>query len=413
MFKNNNKYTEVLPNQQHNSSFDSTSSETSSDSIEHVPNSLLDNIPPPNVTESKTGVIAVSHQTRIRTILENFTNYKDIVKEKIRFFNGAILKIVIDPRINGEYKGTVELVYPGDDASVKKGEAYFTTKNDERYRSHTFPTLSYKPEGACEPMTIYLIRHGEGEHNVKETGIKGISKKMGIKPLDAPLTVNGIEQANVCGIFLANYFEQKYEKIYFFASYLRRSQQTVACIANKIQTKVDASISHKIVILSCINEIGPGFENIRSFTKPADIVVDSDPKLSYELEWRFYDKNPNLFGQYVLPKKILGKEQHKCSDPYTIICSAIDKLGETVFQGKYSNDGFGNTDEMYSRNTMVQDLSNPLARILKFPNKQRSQKSYPNVSSVFGRQTFGGKRNRTKKRVQQIATFRKTKFRSR
>jgi bisphosphoglycerate-dependent phosphoglycerate mutase len=98
-------------------------------------------------------------------------------------------------------------------------------------------------------IDIYIIRHGEGTHNVK----KGFSKAFKVYN-DTLLTENGIKQAENAGTQLNKYFNSnKIEKIDgLFASKLKRTRQTLTKLLENIKL---LNIPTEIIILPCSHEL--------------------------------------------------------------------------------------------------------------------------------------------------------------
>ena len=287
------------------------------------------------------------------------------IKGQIRFFNGAILKIIIDPTFEKKgFIGTVELLHEGYTDTVKLNKTYFSATDSEpklvftvkrnakgqQYNSIPFPIMYYKKsQEKCEPMTIFLIRHGEGFHNITKNPLKSMDPNL----FDAQLTNKGIEQALKIGddILARGHFEQ-YKKTYLYASYLRRSQQTLAGIVNQLvsgnmslavgvrqENATKYGISPEIVILDCLNELGAGVENLRSPSASkapfievnASETVENEPKppmnIQYPLNWNYYNTTSSV---------------GECPDPYTIICRA-NKVVTATLGGKTKKNRHKNT----------------------------------------------------------------------
>jgi hypothetical protein len=103
---------------------------------------------------------------------------------------------------------------------------------------------------------FYLIRHGQGEHNV----LKGMSKKWGAlavssKYKDPSLTNTGVQQAIEIGQKLQVILDQQNQKVdYLFASDLKRTRQTLYYILQPMDS--DAALRNKqINILPCSEEL--------------------------------------------------------------------------------------------------------------------------------------------------------------
>ena len=93
---------------------------------------------------------------------------------------------------------------------------------------------------------IFFVRHGHGQHNDIN-----IIDRMKTDLTDAMLTPAGVSQAERAGGFLASYINMNYTQpnIFFEASTLRRTMQTIAIIMSKLY------IDKPIHITPCVNEL--------------------------------------------------------------------------------------------------------------------------------------------------------------
>jgi broad specificity phosphatase PhoE len=117
-------------------------------------------------------ILIVSHNSRIRCLLSNFYSGEEI----LRFKNAAIIKIEIRPSI--QPKGDlaqVRLVYEGEVNNPKKGYIVQTPGKDtqDKKLKEEFPksNIFYKKDLSTytgKNYNIYIVRHGEGTHNVKK-----------------------------------------------------------------------------------------------------------------------------------------------------------------------------------------------------------------------------------------------------
>jgi broad specificity phosphatase PhoE len=92
---------------------------------------------------------------------------------------------------------------------------------------------------------LFFIRHGKGKHN----GIN-IVQRLTTDLTDAMLVADGISQAERAGGFLAGYINNYTNvKIFYEASMLRRTIQTIAIIMKKMK------LNKSICIVPCVNEL--------------------------------------------------------------------------------------------------------------------------------------------------------------
>jgi hypothetical protein len=120
-----------------------------------------------------------------------------------------------------------------------------TTYSGEKYSS-ILKTLHIKPEDFGQgEINFYMIRHGEGIHNLDE-GIGKITK-LGSQYVDAGLTPSGITQASNAASSLN---EIKFD--YVFVSDLARTRQTIQQILKS--NKYNGDIK-KVYVLPCSHEL--------------------------------------------------------------------------------------------------------------------------------------------------------------
>lgn len=95
---------------------------------------------------------------------------------------------------------------------------------------------------------LFFIRHGHGIHNDIN-----IIDRIRTDLTDAMLTSAGVSQAERAGGFLASYINMNYiqPNIFFEASTLRRTMQTIAIIMSKLPNVMNKMIH----IVPCVNEI--------------------------------------------------------------------------------------------------------------------------------------------------------------
>lgn len=91
---------------------------------------------------------------------------------------------------------------------------------------------------------LFFIRHGHGQHN-------NIIERFSLNLTDTMLTQKGFFQAEKAGDFLVRYIDVNYNRpdIFFEASTLRRTMQTIAIIMKKLH------MNKPIHITPCINEM--------------------------------------------------------------------------------------------------------------------------------------------------------------
>ena len=189
-----------------------------------------------------------------------------------RFMNAALLKMVVNEStisINMEYSGEV-------DPKEKKGDkyVYYINPNDDftfsdRVRQGDFLTIPFQPivipnlifrtEKNDTDYVFYLIRHGQGEHNV----LKGFSKMNA--PIDANLTDEGVAQAVRSG---ENFVKKRRGPNsallldYLFGSDLRRTRDTIAAFLQPFPVNIGTlNHSDSIYVLPCAHELSYNVKN--------------------------------------------------------------------------------------------------------------------------------------------------------
>ena len=240
---------------------------------------------------SKPKIVSLifSHNSRMQCFMERFKK-KGMKSQKIRFKNGAIIKLVVE-----KDNITPSLVYEGeldeketkkivDEEKKKVGKGPYYTKNantlkknitnlkskvstDQIELSECFKifgdffepknlkileyltkekTIHIDPEQIYE---FYIIRHGQGIHNGKSRATKFLR---GQYYKDATLTDTGKEQARNSGEALEKILG--IDKVnYLFASDLRRTRETLVEVLGKLTDKLNQN--QKIIILPCSHEI--------------------------------------------------------------------------------------------------------------------------------------------------------------
>ena len=121
--------------------------------------------------------VIATHQARIRCLLSHFLPEKKIE----RFQNGSVIKISVN-RDNI----SIKLVYSGELDENKADRKYYVTddyvkKDEDLFQPIPFPkelelisNNNYIPIETSNTFHFYLIRHGQGTHNI----LKGMKKKI-------------------------------------------------------------------------------------------------------------------------------------------------------------------------------------------------------------------------------------------
>ena len=233
-------------------------------------------------------IIIVSHSNRMRCFMKRFFDRFDINK---RFMNCAIIKIC-----NKNNNIKAELIYSGelDNEEDKDNEKYYTYKN---YRTLTTNKLNIP-----ENMIYYIVRHGQGYHNLANSILDKILYAFESPYFNDPnLTNKGFEQSRHAGIFLNNYINKEYTTI-FFCSKLLRTRETISEIMDQM-----GFMKNNIYILPSSHEImlieRNGLCDGNQFLPEIGHNVGIIPKNNHETKklkflqinnkkiiWYFYDK---------------------------------------------------------------------------------------------------------------------------
>lgn len=235
----------------------------------------LQNICTENYT---TRVLYTSHESRMRCFVESvvdssvFDEYKKKDKNKntaYRFKNCAILKVGIKQECSN---ATIELIYSGqiDAANMREGLYFIVpgeTKSSDRDRSFKKATikcskLGIDPNKVNRSYDIYIMRHGESEHNLQSyltapvDGDEGIEKFIKNNKLDTELTANGIKQSRVAAKFLVDYITKDKSIDYVFCSVLKRTRQTAVAVLKAMKSTRKSSVDtvSDMIIAPCSRE---------------------------------------------------------------------------------------------------------------------------------------------------------------
>lgn len=226
-------------------------------------NSYQTNVNPINI-------LLVTHNARMRCFLDSLKNdknnpvnimgdklklYNDGKQKKekeIRFMNGAVLKLSIP---KASFTGTISLFYSGQVNNRREGLYFVNTSNpaDPNYQTNTeFGTHTfdlYKSFG-ISPLPVdvdfYIVRHGEGTHNLPSYFKK--IKFVANLGKDTSLTSDGEKQALSTG---QNFLNSNIKFNTVFVSKMERTKQTAYLIlknSENLQIK-------KFIVLPCSHEL--------------------------------------------------------------------------------------------------------------------------------------------------------------
>jgi hypothetical protein len=238
----------------------------------------------------KNFFIVATHSYRLQCILNGFRihSMQSSVGYIKRFKNCAIVRIFRKDNGNTCVQLVFAGIYKGEfNSSTGKYISYIDERDDSHYETPDEKTFSLEintkiPENKQylipKDVEIYLIRHGEGEHNVA-------SKEDKKTLVDAKLTQDGHTQAQQSAIILNEYFNSRQLKnvnYIFYASDLHRTRQTIGNIKHILNINGKGDIKkNSIYVISCIHEITP----ITHPDRAADHQCDQNPqnKSAYNL----------------------------------------------------------------------------------------------------------------------------------
>ena len=319
------------------------------------------------VSEGYIISIIGTHQARIRCLLDEITKNK--LKKIHKFKNCCILEIKIE---DGQNNSSIKLVHEGDgDENSKKH--YGITRSNKEFRDITF---TYKCPINGKKYKFYLIRHGQGVHNIYKLPLKPFQS---VKNKDTKLTNEGEKQAEHSGIKL-NYILtinsiKKIDNIYI--SDLYRTYQTL----NIVLEKVDVYKPIKYKLLPCNHELLyiPGKKcdgkQKRLMYKTALAEENKPEKLLGDLGDINNGLDKTLYRSFYNGDRRYKVHSRKCRDN-NMITLAINDINDINIQ----NGGFNKIILKYNKRLSNKRLSNKrlsnkiLKRISKMKSKRKSKR---------------------------------------
>lgn len=248
-------------------------------------------------------VLVVTHNSRLRNLIRIL--YPKLSSSKLpRFKNCAVLHLQLNTpdHTNIIDTFTLKLIYAGE-IDNKKDRIYFEENNFNVIIQPNANLVPFNIRSSDKIINIFLVRHGEGEHNITKGFFnKEIIKRNMIK--DALLTPKGVRQAKNAGVALFNYLNKiKQLKIeYTFCSKLRRSYYTATRILyvlsfdrgmiNPTQNQLQniEITTNNIIVLPCSHEIGndkqgllSGFVNIFEVNENTSLCVNKRNRSNHNI----------------------------------------------------------------------------------------------------------------------------------
>jgi hypothetical protein len=229
-------------------------------------------------------IIAVTHNNRLQCFFTKlFKKLKqDTRYTNLKFKNCAIIRCYSE-KINNGISTKFQMIYEGELGNKKSEKNYWSINGINNFNNESSfkdgikingPTYElYKLYKIPLDTEIYLVRHGEGYHNIKMKQkiigiIRDLSKKKYVENRaneneikDAILNDSGWKQAKKAGdklIETINNIKNDNTQFYYVASELRRTMETSLILQIMIQrklNKIDIPIPIKIHIIPCIHEL--------------------------------------------------------------------------------------------------------------------------------------------------------------
>jgi bisphosphoglycerate-dependent phosphoglycerate mutase len=248
---------------------------------------------------------------------QSIDSAKSTKPKKIRFSNGAILSLVIEPTVNSNNKLTFSLFHTGDGTENKPGKKYYvedgTAGNDELKINMKPVELTVSNDAVKQhlhievditnPIKCYFVRHGIAEHNEKKY-IPNIKTNTSLLEKG----YSGIETSGAK-------FGEKVKKVdAIFLSDLVRTHETAGIFLSKTNLPIINDLIIKntpIFVLPCLHELAskqkdgesshsiiPGVQNENKTTcrntnkafihKSCNSITVSEKKIPIPINWTLY-----------------------------------------------------------------------------------------------------------------------------
>lgn len=319
-----------------------------------------------------TCAIVASHDSRMRCFVESvapeiYSYYRDCDGKDTAYLFKHCATLKVSVYTDLPY-AIIELVYAGELSNdCKKNGKYYVMPNTASISpasltSPTLPTLSSRADRTFLPIivscdklgikdrtrnyNIYIVRHGESDHNLKgyykDSDLHAHGKEPKDNRLDTNLTTKGIAQAKKAGTYLAS----EISKIdHAFCSVLVRTRQTMSIILESISCYPILGSGlvkdiKTIIVAPCSREIKYG--NVKGCfvrdpepakfddTKNVDIYRFNQPKCAY-LEGNVDPECLEIDGYAIDPKYYIKyhKEQ-KCNGLSSNVAGLLIEVMEDI-----------------------------------------------------------------------------------
>ena len=290
----------------------------------------------------------VTHQARLKCLFNEFMNpnrIQDLIP--YRFMNGCVLRLTLmydtmelslvdNGEIDESKPGYIFYVKP----DVNEPDVNYTQPRqppkESSYRIITFRDISVDtPSSIQEYMSptlkivYYLIRHGQGTHNVTSGTTKKYNQVFG--EADAELTNIGIQQASDVGDKLAVLLKDSNTVDHIFVSDLIRTQQTAATIYKQLSSK-EVNVTKRLVVIPCSHELTYSRQGCdgNQWSVPREnmtkcIQIKDCQKIVYDIpvDWSVY----NAFYNGTRRSRT---SDNKCRTTNMIVSSVAYSVGQTT-----------------------------------------------------------------------------------
>jgi hypothetical protein len=207
---------------------------------------------------------------------------------------------------------------------------------ESSYRIITFRDISVDTPSSIQEymnptlkIVYYLIRHGQGTHNVTSGTTKKYNQVFG--EADAELTNIGIQQASDVGDKLAVLLKDSNTVDHIFVSDLIRTQQTAATIYKQLSSK-EVKVTKRLVVIPCSHEITYSRQGCdgNQWSVPREnmtkcIQIKDCQKIVYDIpvDWSVY----NAFYNGTRRSRT---SDNKCRTTNMIVSSVAYSVGQTT-----------------------------------------------------------------------------------
>jgi hypothetical protein len=262
-------------------------------------------------------IVITSHSKRMRLFVGDY--FYNFNKDK-KFMNCAV--ILINTDILNPKETKIKMLYRGEIDNNENKDLNLYYDIDEFNNLNLKSTRLIVPPG----LNIYMIRHGQGFHNLNNTIAKRL-KAMNNKEIlkDPQLTLKGHNQAKNTGKFLLQNYPDIKNNTLYFCSVLLRTRETISNILGELNLS-----NQEVIVLPCSHEIS-------NFKLPEELIINTGKcknnycsRLVYKCDfinndngihifnWDYYNKlnvinicklTNMLYKAYIIYAMILNKDE--------------------------------------------------------------------------------------------------------